>query len=833
MSSRRNCPSRIIPILIMILSLVSLSSGQDRGFSNSRSTVHYTRPRTVDIKHVKLELVVNYAEQSIIGSATTLFSPINDGLDRIALDAVNLDIETVQLLRRVDIEKGNLTGTQALDFKLENGQIIVELDRKYNADDELAVVIQYQAQPKMGLYFVYPDSVYTQKPLQLWSQGEMVESRHWFPCYDAPNDRMTSEMIITVPKGQLAISNGELVDSWVDEAAGAATYHWRENVPHVSYLVSVVAGEFHETQERWRDIPVLYYVDPSDSSKVERAFSKTVDMMEYYSEVIGIDYPYEKYAQTTITEFMWGGMENISATTLTDGTLRDARAQLDYSSDGLVAHELAHQWWGDLITTKNWNHIWLNEGFATYFDALYVEHDTGREEYIMKMAGNREKYFSEDWEKYRRPIVTNVYENAEQMFDRHAYQKGAWVLQMLRYVLGDELWWKAIRHYGAEYREETVETNDFRQAIEDATGQPLEWFFDEWIFSAGHPEYEVSWKWSSKESAVALKVRQVQFVDHVTPLFSMPIKIAVSSAAGTDTTTITVDELEELFLIPSQGKPTLVEFDPEEWVLKELHFKKPKKEWLQQLATAGPASRLRAAIALGKITDKNVAQALGKALREDTFRGVRAAAATALGKHNSRAARQELLTALNDEHARVRNEVVKALGNFRGDDVVADSLEAVFRRDPSYYAQAACIAALAELKVDRAYDLAIEALGMDSYEEIIRIDALKALLQTGRAGVDAIIIDWTTYGKPVQMRGKAIGLLPKVALKYPNRKAEIRELLISYLEDPYFGAIDASIKALGILGDKQAVPALQKFQNTALDFGRKNAATEAIESLGE
>ncbi len=831
MPSRFNLYRRLFVIFFIFTSLVGFISGQDRGFSNSRSTVHYTRPRTVDIKHVKLELVVNYAQRGITGAATTVFSPINDGLEQLVLDAVDLDIESVQLLSQVDLEQGNQTGTQALEFSLVDGQIIIELDRKYAANEELAVVIEYQAQPKLGLYFVVPDSVYADKPLQVWSQGAMVESRHWFPCYDAPNDRMTSEMVITVPQDQLAISNGELVDSRVDTLAGTATFHWQENVPHVSYLVSIVVGNFHATEQHWQDIPVFYYVAPHDSSKVARAFSKTVDMIDYYSRVIGIRYPYEKYAQTTIAEFMFGGMENISATTLTDGTLRDARAQLDGNSDGLVAEELVHQWWGDLITTKNWNHIWLNEGFATYFVALYVEHDKGWEEYLLEMDGNRTSYMDEDRDHYRRPIVTNYFEDPEQMFDRHTYEKGALVLQMLRYVLGDELWWKSIKLYAARHREQTVETNDFKQAIEDATGRPLEWFFDEWIYSAGHPVYEASYKWRNKQGVIALQVNQLQNVNDVTPLFNMPIEIAVTSELGTDTTTIIVDKLEETFLIPSAGRPLLVEFDPGAWVLKELHFTKPKKELLLQLTAAGSASRMWAVRELANITNKKVAQALGKALREDSFRGVRAEAATALGEHNSKTARDELLTALNDDHAHVRTAVVEALGNFRGDEAVADSLELVFRRDSSYATQAAAIEALGELKVERAYNLAMEALAMDSHYEVIRVSALKTLLQTGKAGVDEIVMDWTRYGKPTRIRSRSIGLLPKVAVKYSERKAEIRDLMIGYLEDPYYGAIGASIKALGELGDAKAIPALKKYRADTHDFGRNNAATEAIEKL--
>ncbi|NIT57927.1 MAG: aminopeptidase, partial [Aliifodinibius sp.] len=324
-------------------------------------------------------------------------------------------------------------------------------DRAYLEEETIIVAIEYEAQPRAGLYFVHPEIGYPDKPWQIWSQGEMEFNSHWFPCYDFPNDRMTSEMIVTVPKWQMAISNGELLAVTENDASNTITYHWKESVPHVTYLLSLVVGEFLEARDEWtggsprrNGVPVTYYVEPQDSHKVARSFHKTVEMMDFFSHKTGIDYPYEKYAQTTIRDFMWGGMENISATTLTRNTLHDQRAHLDYTSDGLVAHELAHQWWGDLLTCNNWNHIWLNESFATYFDALYVDHDMGNDEFIMEMQQNRNRYLKEDSTKYRRPIVYNLYEDASQMFDRHTYQKGSWVLHMIRYILGDELWWKAI-----------------------------------------------------------------------------------------------------------------------------------------------------------------------------------------------------------------------------------------------------------------------------------------------------------------------------------------------------------------------------------------------------
>ncbi|MFB0515749.1 MAG: M1 family aminopeptidase [Candidatus Neomarinimicrobiota bacterium] len=818
-------------LVVVLLALVLPGSAQDRGFSNERSTIHYTRDRSYDLQHLKLDISFDHAEGKVMGTATTTLAPINDGLTRVVFDAVDLSIESVALKVDVAIETTSKRGHRPLAYSVENGQLIINLDKAYASSEPIILEVAYQARPRKGLYFVRPDEAYPDKPWQIWSQGEMEESRYWFPCYDAPNDQMTTEMIVTVPEGQLAISNGELLDVRRNENTGTVTYRWRENVPHVTYLVSVVVGEFAEVRDEWEGIPVFYYVEPRYRDKAERSFAKTPDIIGYYSEMIGIRYPYEKYAQTTIADFIWGGMENISATTLTENTLHDERAQLDVSSAGLVAHELAHQWWGDLLTVKNWNHIWLNEGFATYFDALYVEHDKGRQEFILRLDGYRRAYLAEDSRQYRRPIVTNRYEDPEQMFDRHSYQKGALVLHMIRTLLGDELWWKAIRHYGRTHTGHTVETNDFKQAIEDATGRSLEGFFDQWIYHGGHPEYAVSWKWDRKRQAVALEVKQVQTVDQLTPLFQMPIEAAVTGDFGSETFIIQVEKAEEIFYLPVPSKPSRVEFDPNDHVLKELTFPKPKGEVLEQLSQAGDLSRMRAAEWLAEYTDRKVSAALGTALRQDPFRGVRSKAAWSLGKIKTKAARDSLLANLHDEHTQVRQAIIAALGNYTGDEQVAAALEEVFRGDSSYYAQAAAVRSIARIATPNAYDLCVEALEVASDQEVIRGSALDGMAQLNDPrGVDHALA-WAAYGQPPQVRTGAIAALADLADVVPVRRVEIRDRLVSLLEDPDFRVRSAAIRALGKLGDPKTIPALKASLEREAHFKHRGAAREAIAKI--
>ncbi|MEE9465154.1 MAG: M1 family aminopeptidase, partial [Candidatus Neomarinimicrobiota bacterium] len=598
-----------------------------------------------------------------------------------------------------------------------------------------------------------------------------------------------------------------------------------------SYLVSLVVGDFIEVRDDWRGIPVLYYVDPRDRDKVERSFDRTTDMMDYYSAVISIDYPYEKYAQTTITDFMWGGMENISATTLTNLTLHDATAHMDFSSEGLVAHELVHQWWGDLLTTKDWNNIWLNEAFTSYFEALWFEHDRGQREFLMELEDAYESYMEEDTDDYRRPIVTGLYENSAQMFDSHTYLKGELVLHMIRYLLGDELWWQAIRHYARTHAGQAVETNDFRQAIEDATGQPVEWFFEQWVYRAGHPEYNVAWKWDRKRSAVALTVKQTQRVDQVIPLFRMPVKIAITGEAGTQTSIIFVYQAEETFYLPADAKPSRVSFDPENWILKELTFDKSKKELLNQLASGGDIERRRAADWLDKFNNSAVVTALGTALREDEFRGVREHTATTLGRIRTKAARDQLLTGLQDPDSRVRQKVVTALGMYRGDRNVATALTAQFVADSSYYVRANAVTALAHMRSDQATAIIHAALEIDSFREIIRDSALVALTMVNDPNGIDLAIEWAEYGRPTPARTCALRTLGKLGAKSSARKNEIRELLVAYLEDPHLRARSAAMEGLASLGDPQVISALEAAITREYLFRNQDAAREAIMKL--
>ncbi len=272
-------------------------------------------------------------------------------------------------------------------------------------------------------------------------------------------------------------------------------------------------------------MPVLYYCPPGREEDTKRAFGKTPQMIEFFSKKLGVPYAYAKYSQVAAIDFIYGGMENTSCTTQTALTLHDERAHLDFSSDPLVAHELAHQWFGDLVTCKDWSHAWLNESFATYFEALFKEHDMGYDEFMYELRANADAYFDEDKDRYRRPLSTKVYKNTNDLFDRHLYEKGSCILHMIRKQLGEDAWWRSMNHYLTRHRAQGVETVDLIDAIQDATGKNMRPFFDQWVFKGGHPEFKVRSWWDAKEKKVYVRVLQTQSVNEETPLYTLPVDV--------------------------------------------------------------------------------------------------------------------------------------------------------------------------------------------------------------------------------------------------------------------------------------------------------------------
>jgi len=443
-----------------------------RDFAYPEYGAVYPPDRGFSVKHLRLELWIDFGSRRIRGIEELRLSRSDGGEGWVKLDACELEVLKV-------------TSDGAPTDWHYDGQLLSVKVR----GTEPVVAVEYRASPRKGLHFVGPDRANPGRGLQCWSQGETEYNRYWMVLLDHPSVKHTSELIVHVPKGFVAVSNGDLVRHEV--VGDEEVWHWLMDRPHSPYLISVAAGEFELIEERHNGILLQYYIPRGWRDKAHLSFSKTPKVIDFLSSYLNHPYPYRKYAQVVVHEFIFGGMENTTATTLTDLTLHDELAHEEFSSDPLVAHELVHQWFGDLVTCRDWPHIWLNESFATYLENLFVLHDKGEEEFVYEMVRDLDSYLSEYRERYARPIVTRVYKYAAELFDSHAYPKGALVLNALRSLLGDEVFRRGLSEFLRRFAYRTADTEDFRKVMEEVSGRNLELFFEQYLYNAGHPVISV------------------------------------------------------------------------------------------------------------------------------------------------------------------------------------------------------------------------------------------------------------------------------------------------------------------------------------------------------
>jgi len=829
MTAKRLPKACRLTVILLVLAALPLLAEREP-FAPEGTPLRYMPARQYHLQHLKLDLAFDWDAKSVAGTATDTLTPLLPGLDSLVFHAAGLDVHKVRV--------NGAERPFALDPQAQT--LTVKLDRPYGPADRIEAVIDYAAHPAAGLYFMGPDKAYPNKPRQIYSQGESDLNRFWFPAWDSPNDRTTTEVIATVKSPLEVVSNGKLVEV-KDLPDGRRAWHWSMEVPHSTYLLSVAIGDFAKISDSWNGIPVDYYVPkgPKAEEEARRSFSMTPAVLDFYSKVTGHPYPYAKYAQAVVIDYMWGGMENISATTQTSRTLHDARAALDVTSEGLVAHEAAHQWFGDLVTCEDWGNAWLNEGFADYFTALFAGHAHGQDELDAQLDEYRRGYLREDANRYRRPIVTRRYVDSFAMFDGHTYAKGALVLRMAHFLLGDEGWWKGIHTYLDRFAGRTVVTHDLQEALEDSTGASLGPLFDQYVYGAGHPELKVRWDWQPETHQVHLEIRQTQELTAETGLFSFPLEIALIGAKDTEKDTVTrrlpvaARALQDLYL-PSDERPRTVVLDPKGWILKTVDFDKPAAEWAIQLATVKELpARLEAIRALGGLGGAEAVAALGRALRDEPFHVTRQEAAKALGAAGGDAALEALRPGLADKDSRVRTEALDALQHFPTHTELIPALRRSLETEESYFARAAAATALGAFE-SRREDVApvlIAALEQSSFREVVRVAALKALGKLDPDRVFAPAQRFATYGAPIDSRREAMNTLAAIGKQSTRRREEIRKILVGYLDDPSYVVREGVYGAIAALGDPAAIPAIERRSRLEPESRQRLHAERAVHDL--
>jgi aminopeptidase N len=763
--------------------------------SQLRADEPYARSRDYDLQHSKIALRFDLDQKKVFGEVTHSLSILRDGSAKIVFDSVGLTIQSVTLNKAV------------AKFETSAEKLIIPLPAAAKAGDRFDVAIRYEGKPSKGMYFILPDKDYPDRPKQIWTQGESEDTRYYLPTYDYPNDRLTTETILTVPASWITVSNGKLM-SVGDSGKGLKTWYWNESVPSSTYLITIVAGEFDEVKDTWRGVPVTYYAPKGRGGRLPINYGRTPAMMELFSKKFGIDYPWEKYAQVMVDDFVAGGMENSSATTNTSSSLVHPKLAPEYftGQDDLISHELGHQWFGDLVTCKDWGDIWLNEGFATFLEAVWTEAHYGKDQADYERWNGSRDWF-ENSNLWNKPIVRHDFDDSSE-FDGNAYNKAGWVLYMLRHQIGEEAFYRGLKRYLEVNRGKNVVTADLAKAVEEATHTNVDQFFSQWLYGAGGPKFDLSYAYDGEKHQVALTVKQTQKVEGRVGLFRVPVEVEITTASGPKLYNVTVSKDKQTFSMPAESAPLMVLFDKGGHVLKSAEVHKEKKEWFYQLKNATDlADRADAVVALGKMkNDEEVAAALGETLHNDKAWGVRATAADTLGHLGGASASKLLLAALDsNEKPWVRNRVVSALGNFKDDAVVAAKLFSVARQDDSYRARAAALQAIGRLTAPDVFATLEAAVATDSPDDFLRKAALRSLGSLGDDKAVPLLLQWSAVGKPIDSRTAAINSLAR--LQKDNR--DITKQIAAYLTEPHFSVRMAAIYALGSRGDATAVPVLE------------------------
>ena len=782
--------------------------------------------RSVDVEHLRLDLDVDLKRQSVEGTATLDFTPLRK-LRSLSLDAVGHEVSAVEL--KTDVSSMKLASRNT------GKKLIVSFPEALPAGVRRRIVVHYRVRkPSSGLHFFAPTKERPKTPTMMWSHGEPISSRHWFPSLDQPNERQTTEIIATVPAGFEAVSNGKLVSKTKVDTGRRTRFHWKQEKPHVSYLVSLVVGRFAVHREMWRGRPITYYVSPDRAKDTRPTFGRTVEMLDYFSKRFGIEYPWEKYAQVVVEQFISGGMEHTGATTLYSRVMHDRRALLDSSPDRLIAHELGHQWWGDLVTCRDWAHLWLNEGFATYCEVLWYEHKLGKDErdYLLYSKSRSARTGA----ALTRPIVDRRYSHPRTMFDSRAYPKGGWVLHMLRNRLGDDAFFRALKRYGTVYAYQTAETSDLRKVFERLTETSLERFFYDWTERPGHPKLKVESKYDPASKFVRIQVSQTQKGD----AFHFPLKLALPLPGNRAPIVIErlITEKTQTILLPSPVRPTMIRVDPDFALLAEIEEAKDRDFWQAQLESAPTvAERIRAVEYLAgrkKVAD---VQLLINALKQDRFYGVRVEAAKALGKSRGAAARDALLSGIRQTHPKVRRACVDALGSFNNDTSVIAPLNQKWKQgDPSYLVEAAVVGTLTKVAKTVDAELLADALRRDSHGEVIRMAAIRGHEKSSDAKALDVLLSWTQPAKPRRCRIAAIGTLHKYLAAHtvsPEQTTAVLNRLTKFLTTARPRVRKAAAESLRDLG-KIATPTVSVLQTVSerdADFRVRKAATTALAKI--
>ena len=640
--------------------------------------------REHDLLHTKLDLRFNWEQEQVIGVAEVKLKAMFYPKRYVALDAKNFEFNKVQFAN----------SNTPLKYDYDGKKITIDLGREYTRKEEFTLLIDYVASPSSeggsaaitsdkGLFFINPRGEEGDKPQQIWTQGETEHNSRWFPTIDKPNERCTQEMYLTVQDKFKTLSNGLLVSS-NKNADGTRTDYWNMDLPHAPYLFMIAVGEFAVVEDRWEGMLVDYYVEEEYEPYARRIYPHTPEMLGFFSDILQVKYPWQKYSQVTVRDYVSGAMENTTGVIFGEFMQGTERELIDnLTNDKIVAHEMFHHWFGDLVTCESWANLTLNEGFANYSEYLWLEHKYGKDEADYHKMSEFEGYMGSAMQQGIHPLIHYGYDDKEDMFDAHSYNKGGLVLHSLRSYMGDEAFFAGLEKYLNDHKYSAVEVDELRMAFEDISGEDMHWFFDQWYLNQGQPNLNVFTEYNPETKKVELLVEQTQDPAQMPAVFQMSVKVDVYTDANTkESHTIFINQREQTFTLDAATKPAFVDFDADKSQLAVTNYEKSEEEYIfQYYHTPSLENRIEALVNLNESESAAAKKVIADALN-DKFWAVRANAANACDLTAETEATIAKLLA-TDPHSQVRGTAAVRLGE-TGKVEYAPVLKNAIQKDQSY-----------------------------------------------------------------------------------------------------------------------------------------------------
>ena len=672
--------------------------------------------RTFDLIHTSLDVKFDWQKQQLMGKAELTLKPYFYATDELTLDAKGFD------LRSVSIKKNSTLTSLKYDYDKE--KIYIQLGKEYSRHDTIRIWVDYVAKPEeleaegsaaitdaKGLYFINPLGEGKDKPKQIWTQGETESSSCWFPTIDSPNENMTQDIKITVDSRYVTLSNGLLVSS-KPNGDGTRTDYWKQTLPHAPYLAMMAIGEFAVVKDKWKNIDVDYYVEPEYEPHAKAIFGETPNMLTYYSDVLDYPYAWEKYSQVVVRDYVSGAMENTTATIHGEFLHKTDRELLDGDNERIIAHELFHHWFGDLVTCESWSNLPLNESFATYGEYMWLEHRHGQDEADKHGNEQMRQYFASVAQTGHLHMIRFYYDNKEDMFDAHSYNKGGRILHMLRKTIGDSAFFKSLNLYLEDNKFEAVEMHDFRLAVEEITGMDMNWFFNQWFFNKGHAELSVEHEFDAINNKYLVTIKQNQDLAEM-PLYRIPMDVDVYFGGAVNRYRIDLTEQEQTFEFDVLGQPDWVNVDAENILLGTKKEDLNDAEYVFMLRKAPRyLDKAEALKGLKNTSDQGAIDAMINVLDDDYWATRKMALSTLKGKavsDTSLLKNKLIWLAQKDKKSSVRAEAIEFLASeFANDESVKAIIEGAMK-DRSYMVLGSTLKAIAEYDEDRALSLAKDA----------------------------------------------------------------------------------------------------------------------------